>query len=73
MDDTSFDVRDVNLYRTVDDLVKRKEYHLTQNGIKIENRIREDITVVADKLRLLEVIDNLASNAVWGGQVQTDT
>ncbi|NQV01946.1 MAG: HAMP domain-containing histidine kinase [Bacteroidia bacterium] len=64
MDDAAFDVRDVNLCRTVDDLIKRKEYHLIQNGIKIENRIREDTIVVADKLRLLEVIDNLASNAV---------
>lgn len=64
MDDAAFDISNVNLYRTVDDLVKRKEYHLTQNGIKIENTIKEDITVVADKLRLLELVDNLVSNAV---------
>lgn len=64
MDDAAFDIRNVNLSRTVDDLVKRKEYHLKQNGIKIENTIKEDITVVADKLRLLELIDNLATNAI---------
>ena len=64
MEDASFDINKVNLSRTVDDLIKRKDYQFKQNGVVVENKIDQHVVVAADKLRLLEVFDNLASNAI---------
>ncbi|MBT4511404.1 MAG: HAMP domain-containing histidine kinase, partial [Chloroflexi bacterium] len=77
MENASFDISKVRLSRAVDDLIKRKEYQFTQNNVTVENRIEQDVTVSADKLRLLEVFDNLASNAIKfmprGGNLTFDT
>ncbi len=77
MEDASFDISKVRLSRTVDDLIKRKEYQFSQNSVIVENLIENHVTVAADKLRILEVFDNLASNAIKfmprGGHLAFDT
>lgn len=62
--DATFDIYKVNLAKIVDDLIQRKHFLFVQSDIIVENRIEETTTVYADKLRLLEVFDNLASNAI---------
>ena len=54
-----FDISNMKLLEALDDLLKRKRYDFTQKGISVVSMIDDEVTVAADKLGLVEVLDNL--------------
>ena len=60
---TKFDFINVNLASDVNGIIADRKLVLSQEGIKIENKIKGNIFVEADRLRLRELIDNLITNA----------
>ncbi|MCD6411702.1 MAG: HAMP domain-containing histidine kinase [Thermoplasmata archaeon] len=61
---TKFDLKRVNLSSVVERVLYNNKPLFMENGINAENKVREDIFVKADELRLEEVLNNLISNAV---------
>jgi len=61
---TAFDIHDINLQEEFNNVFENQQILLKNNNIVVENNIREDIFVKADKLRLEELISNLLANAV---------
>ena len=59
-----FDIQPLNLASVVKELLHTQQYNFTENNIATNNNIDDEITVVADKLRLTEVFINLATNAI---------
>ncbi len=55
---------EVNLAEETEKLIRSKQYFYSQNNVAVENRIVGDIVVAGNRLELMEVMDNLASNAV---------
>jgi len=62
--DTKFDFEDLNLLDTVSEIIENQTLILKDNKIKVENKVRDNIFVKADKLRVVELFNNLISNAV---------
>lgn len=62
--DVQFHIRETSIGRMVDDLLKRKQYHTSKHRIVVDNRVRPDLIVACDELRIVEVFDNLTSNAI---------
>lgn len=62
--EANLNIRNVNLQRILRELLRRKQYEELNAGIEVVNRVTADHLVRADELRLAEVLDNLASNAV---------
>jgi len=61
---TTLDLKKVNLSSVVRNVLDNNKFLLKENRIKVENRVKDDIFVRADELRLEEVLSNLVSNAV---------
>ncbi|MFX0185829.1 MAG: PAS domain S-box protein [Candidatus Hodarchaeota archaeon] len=61
---TEFILDDTNLLNEVNNIVEKNKLILEENNIEIINNLNEKIIVKADKLRLVELFDNLISNAI---------
>ena len=59
-----FDIENINLYSEAEGSVKSESLLLKEHGVKVENMIDKKIFVMADKLRLAELLKNLIGNAV---------
>ena len=59
-----FQIEEVNLREEINSALERNKTILQDCNIEVENLVREDVLVMADKLRLGELLDNLISNAV---------
>ena len=62
--DIKFDMEDLNLMTVVDDVIVAQQQFLKENKIKAENNIDNRIFVNGDKLRLIELFNNLITNAI---------
>lgn len=81
--DAKFDIGPVSPAEVVDGVINREEYQLSQHRVTTENTIDRAIVVSADKLRLTEVFENLAMNAIkfmpdgghlrFGAEIEGDT
>lgn len=58
-----FDFEKLNLRSEVEKIISTEKINLKDKKIKLENNVSENISVVADKLRLAEVFKNLISNS----------
>ncbi len=63
-DNIEFNYEKLNLREEAEKIVKSQKTMLEEKKIKIVNRIKENIFVSADKLRLSEVFKNLINNSV---------
>jgi len=61
---TAFDLKKVNLSTVIENVLYNNRFLFEENGIKAENKVKNDIFVKADEIRLEEVFNNLVSNAV---------
>jgi len=59
-----FDFQNINLSKEITNIVEQQKLYLKENKMDIKNRIKDNIFVKADRLRLAELINNLISNAV---------
>ncbi|MDD5094345.1 MAG: ATP-binding protein [Dehalococcoidia bacterium] len=57
-------LRKVNVSKLLADVIRRKWHSFLQSKITVENRVQQEISVPADELLLMEVLDNLISNAI---------
>ena len=76
-DKIEFNFERLNLRNEIEKSLSSQKIDLIENNIKIENRVKEDIIILADKLRLSEVLQNLISNSVkympvFGGAITID-
>ena len=71
-----FNTEELNLKEISDDVIESQKLYLKENKIEIENKIKDDVFVEADKLRLAEVFKNLITNSVKytdkGGKITLD-
>jgi len=58
-----FSLEKVNLFKEVNAVIEKNKLILDGNQIKIVNIINKKITVIVDKLRLEELLNNLINNA----------
>jgi signal transduction histidine kinase len=58
------DIVDINLREEIERYIKNQQLLYDKKNITIENKVKENIVVKADKLYLEEVFDNLLSNAL---------
>jgi signal transduction histidine kinase len=58
-----FDFEKLNLKSEVDTVISTEKIILKEKNIELENKVNENINVIADRLRLAEVLKNLISNA----------
>jgi signal transduction histidine kinase len=58
------DIVDINLRKEVEISIKNQRQIFKNKTINIKNKVKENISVKADRLYLLEVINNLLSNAI---------
>jgi len=63
-DNIDFNYEDLNLKEVSDKVVVSQKPMLEEKNIRIVNKIKDDINVYADKLRLSEVFKNLINNSV---------
>jgi len=61
---TQLDIVDTNLLEEANRIINYNQLILRGNKITVENKIKEDIIVKVDKLRLEEVFNNLITNTV---------
>lgn len=61
---TSFSLEDINLLSELNSVLEKNHMVFNQNNIKIVNKIGNEITIKADKLRLEELLDNIINNSV---------
>lgn len=66
-----FDFEKLNLKTEVSKIISTEKISLKQKNIVIENKVNENINVIADKLRLAEILKNLISNA--GKYIESDS
>jgi|GEM_PF-2143921 len=57
-------IEDINLLQGVNNVIGSKKYIFKENGIKIENKINDKISVKADKQSFEELFGNIITNAV---------
>ena len=63
-EDTIFDKKEINLFDITSCVLSDNQTTIKDNEIEIENRIDEKTIVLADDLRLREVLSNLIINAI---------
>lgn len=61
---TMLDIADINLREEIENCIKNQQLIYGKKNITIEDKVKENIVVKADKLYLEEVFDNLLSNAL---------
>lgn len=61
---TQLNIEQVNLWTNVSRIIQNKSHTLSDNGIKVKNKIDKSILVRADSLRLQELMDNIIVNAI---------
>ena len=61
---TTFDLFPLKLQDVVVDVLENQQFLMKDHKIKVENNIDGNIVVNADKLRLVELCNNLISNAI---------
>jgi len=75
-DSTVFDLKDLNLWEEAENAIQDQKYRWDEKGLKVKNKINENILVKADKLQLGELFYNLINNAVkyttYGGNITID-
>lgn len=59
-----FNFERLSLYEQCEECFLKNKMQLQQNNVSIINNISKDIYIKADKLRLIELLDNIISNAV---------
>ena len=62
--DIKFDMQELNLLKEINDFLETQQHLLKENNIIVKNKVRDKFLVIADKLRLAEVFNNLINNAV---------
>ncbi|MGF3554844.1 MAG: CHASE4 domain-containing protein [Thermoplasmatota archaeon] len=71
-----FDIKEFNLFKIVDNIIKDNSSMLNKKSMNVENFIEPTIFIKADELQFKEVINNLISNAVkysnHGGTITFD-
>jgi len=71
-----FEMENLNLADEVQDVITSQKILLDENKIIIKNKVKKDIIVSADKLRLAEVFKNLIANSIkyteGGGEITID-
>jgi PAS domain S-box-containing protein len=60
---TAFDIKEIKLWSEAENCIKGQQDIFKDKQIKVENKIKRDIFVEADELRLSELFNNLISNA----------
>jgi len=63
-DKINFSLESLNITEEIKIVIKNNQILFKQNHIKIINKIKNPIKVRADKLRLVEIINNLITNAI---------
>lgn len=61
---TNFEFKSLPLQDIVSQVILNQEYFMQQNNIQIKTQIPSTITVKADRLQLIELFNNLITNAV---------
>ena len=56
---TEFFIDNINLLDAVDNIIEKNKLIIDENAIKIDNMVKKNIFVKADKLRFAELFDNL--------------
>ncbi len=73
---SDFDFETVVLFHEINEAIKMNEFFIKDADIEIHNMVNEDIIINADKLELIELFDNLFSNAIKfsldGGSITID-
>ena len=73
---TVFDLRDIRLSDVVDSVFCDIQTIFEENSVNITNKVSKEIIVLADELRLKEVLNNLMTNAIKfmesGGKLTLD-
>jgi len=73
---TVFDMKDLNLWEAAENSIKDQQLILDENDFSVENKIDENIFVIADKQQLYGVFVNLINNAIayspYGGTITVD-
>jgi signal transduction histidine kinase len=59
-----FDFEQLNLREEVDMVLNRQQSYLKDNLIIVDNQVKDNLIVKADKLRLEELLNNLISNSI---------
>jgi len=54
----------INLLEIINEVVSNNQVLFNENKIEVENKIKNDVIINADKTLLMEVIENIFSNAV---------
>jgi len=60
----TLDIVELNLRNIVDEIIKSKQIAFEKNNVKFENNIDKKIFIKADKLRFIEIVDNIVVNAI---------
>jgi len=61
---THFIIEDINLKFVVDETIKTYHQIIADRKIKVNNNVKEEIYLKADKIRLNEILNNLISNSI---------
>lgn len=68
---------EINLLDEINSILNNNKFIFENNNIHIENKVSENLVVNADKLKFLELFDNLINNAVKfspdGGKISVDS
>ena len=71
------EIEEINAFETIQSVIKNMDKNLDLKNIKIENLIKENVNIKADRLRFEELMNNLISNAIKyspdGGKITLKT
>jgi signal transduction histidine kinase len=59
-----FSKEKINLVSEIDSILQHRSYVLADHHILVDNKVNDQITVIADKLKLREVLNNLVTNSI---------
>lgn len=59
-----FDIKEINLKQEIDTVLENQQLYLKENKMNVKNQVDSAFVVMADTLRLAELINNLITNAV---------
>jgi signal transduction histidine kinase len=61
---TQFEFERLNLHEVISQVIANQEYFLKENNIQVKTDVPQDVLVKADRLQLIELFNNLLTNAV---------